>query len=347
VTALSDLHWALFKIDSIQGNYLSSIDHLRKHRIFLDSIFNEVQRKKLNELRVQYETSRKDQDIKYLKQQGELKEARLQQAGLTRNITLAGVFLLLVILGLLYGQYRGKQRTNEQLQGKQQEISRKNEALEQLVEDKEWLVKEIHHRVKNNLHTIVSLLESQSAFLGNDALAAVRDSQHRVYAMSLIHQKLYLSEDVTTVNMDIYVKELVSYLQESFDISQKVRFMVETNDINLDAGTAIPLGLVLNEAITNSIKYAFPERTGFVTVKLDKTGEDFELAITDNGVGLPHDFDITKSKTLGMRLIKGLTKELGGTFSIGSYSSGTTVSVIFRERVLRRLREIQHVQAEV
>jgi len=346
IAAMSDFHWVLFKIDSTEGNYLASIDHLRQHRIFYDSMYNREQRKKVNELRVQFETGRKDQDIKYLRQQGELKESRLQQASLTQNIILAGVFLLLVILGLLFSQYRAKQRTNEQLRNKQQEISRKNEELEQLVEDKEWLVKEIHHRVKNNLHTIVSLLESQSAYLGDDALTAVRDSQHRVYAMSLIHQKLYLSEDVTTVNMDIYVKELVSYLQESFDISQRVRFIVDTNNISLDAGTAIPLGLILNEAITNAIKYAFPDRTGLITVNLGRTRDLFELTIHDDGIGLPPDFDMAKSKTLGMRLMKGLTKELSGTFGFKA-GSGTTVSVMFIETVLRRLREIQQTDAEV
>ena len=125
-------------------------------------------------------------------------------------MTVGAIVFITVISILLYYLYRSKQHSNLKLQNQQK-------VLEKLIIEKDWLVKEIHHRVKNNLHTIVSLLESQTAYLHNDdALTAVRDSQHRVHAMSLIHQKLYQSDKLASINMATYIEELTNYLRESF-----------------------------------------------------------------------------------------------------------------------------------
>jgi len=321
-------HLLFFKLDSIEGNFLSAIRNYQQFIVLKDSVMGISQRKKLDELLVQYESARKDQDIKILTQQGELQEAKLQQSSIVRNIIIAGLAVLLVIVGLLYNQYRSKQKSNDQLQNQQLEISHKNLTLQHLLNEKEWLMKEIHHRVKNNLHTIVSLLESQSAYLGKDALVAVRDSQHRVYAMSLIHQKLYLSDNVTTIDMSVYVKELVSYLSDSFDTGQRIRFQVEIESFELDVAQAIPLGLILNEAITNSIKYAFPDREGLIHISIIEEDDYLLLTIADNGIGLPNDFDKVKTNSLGMKLMKGLSKEIDARFMIES-KDGTSITIAF------------------
>ncbi|MCD9015763.1 sensor histidine kinase [Parachryseolinea silvisoli] len=326
VQALANLHLLSAKLDSVEGHYLSAIKHYRQHSVFRDSVYSITQRNKIAELEVRYESARKDQDIQLLTE-------RNQQAAFVRNITLAGVVLLLIILGLLYYLYRAKLRSNAQLQSKQLEISQKNRTLQRLLDEKEWLVKEIHHRVKNNLHTIVSLLESQSAYLGNDALAAVRDSQHRVFAMSLIHQKLYLSDNVTTIDMSIYIKELVNYLGDSFDIAQRIRFELDIEPIKLDVGMAIPLGLVMNEAITNSIKYAFPQNAGVITISLKEDDVRCRLIISDNGSGLPVDFDNVNASSLGMRLMRGLSKEIDATFTIAGHA-GTIITITFADNTL-------------
>ncbi|HJY13883.1 MAG TPA: sensor histidine kinase, partial [Flavobacterium sp.] len=149
-------------------------------------------------------------------------------------------------------------------------------------------MKEIHHRVKNNLQTVISLLNSQSAYLDNDmALSAIKNSQHRIHSMSLIHQKLYNAENISTINMPNYIKELVEYLKESFNTGQRIRFEINVAPLELDVAQAVPLGLILNEAITNSIKYAFPDdRNGMVYIKLESTADKrYLLAISDNGIG--------------------------------------------------------------
>src|SRR5450755_1598659 len=132
----------------------------------------------------------------------------------------------------------------------------------------------------------MSLLNSQSAYLENDAaLTAIHDSQHRVHAMSLIHQKLYNSENVSSINMSSYIRELVTYLRDSFDTGQRVRFELNIEPLEMDVSQAVPLGLILNEAITNSLKYAFPsDMDGMINISLSGTTTNhYLLSISDNG----------------------------------------------------------------
>ena len=247
-----------------------------------------------------------------------------------KNITryafiITALFLLLIVFGLII--FRQVRRLKTQ----QKEINTKNLSLHHMVEEKEWLLKEIHHRVKNNLHTITSLLESQSAYLENDALTAIRDSQHRVYAMSLIHQKLYQPEkNVTAIDMPMYLHELVEYLNDSFEARHRIKFQMDTEPIELDISLAVPVGLILNEAITNAMKYAFPgQKEGLINISIKKTGaKKFLFAVADNGVGLPGGFDIKKVNSLGMKLMKGLSDDIMAKFQIENLT-GTKISIEF------------------
>src|SRR5690554_4269708 len=165
----------------------------------------------------------------------------------------------------------------------------------------------------------MSLLNSQVASLQDKAaLSAIQDSQNRVQAMALIHQKLYQAEGVARIPMNAYVEELVAYLQDTFALSPKVRFKLFIEPIELDVNLAVPLGLIINEAITNTFKYAFPaERSGTVQVSLlQKTDTSYELTIEDDGVGLPKGYDPSQSRSLGMTLIQGFSAQLGAGLSI-------------------------------
>jgi two-component sensor histidine kinase len=242
----------------------------------------------------------------------------------TYAIIVTGSLGLLIVLIIIIV------RQVKRLQTQQKEIKQTNNTLQHLVEEKEWLLKEIHHRVKNNLQTVVSLLESQSYYLEKDALSAVQSSQHRVYAMSLIHQKLYRNENPGTINMSVYLPELVQYLSDSFNVKQRIRFQLRIDEINLDVSQAIPLGLILNESITNAIKYAFstPDNNEIV-IRMDQTkNTQIELSISDNGIGLPEGLRGQNSSTLGLKLINGLTEDIGGVLTIKS-EKGTTILVRF------------------
>jgi two-component sensor histidine kinase len=276
---------------------------------------------KENDLKLQRE------NIGLLRNRDQLQQAQLKQAATNRKITYAGIVLLVIIVGLLYNQYRLKQRNNR-------EISRKNDELQGLLEEKEWLLKEVHHRVKNNLQVVLSLLESQSAFLKDEALLAINDSQHRVQAMSLIHQKLYQSDNITTIDMDVYIPELVQYLKDSFNLRQAILFRLEVDPVQLDVAQAIPLGLILNEAITNAIKHAFTGReNGMVCISLKQlSDDDFVLDIADNGIGLPEGYEHKRKGSLGMRLMRGLSGDFNAEYTIES-AAGTHISVAFSRNI--------------
>jgi len=283
----------------------------------------------------------KQQSIDLLAKQDQLKQAKLEQTTTMKNVTIAGLVLLFIILALLYNQYRLKQKANR-------EISEKNQSLQHLVDEKEWLLKEVHHRVKNNLHTVISLLETQSAYLKDDALAAVKNSQHRVYAMSLIHQKLYQLENSTNINMSVYLPELIDYLCDSFDVHQRIRFRSDIESIQLDISKAIPVGLILNEAITNSIKYAFPGNAyGEIQIEMKRTDSNLiNLSVKDNGIGLPFDWEKIQKNSLGLKLMKGLSEDIYGKFSIERIH-GTKIDVEFPgELVVKESKKKENIQIE-
>lgn len=177
----------------------------------------------------------------------------------------------------------------------------------------------------------MSLLNSQSAYIDNEtALTAIHDSQHRVHAMSLIHQKLYNAENLSSIDMSFYIRELVSYLGDSFNTGQRIRFEYHVDPLEMDVGQAVPLGLILNEAITNAIKYAFPDnRAGIITISLSNTAAGhYLLSVSDNGIGMPAHADHKRPGSLGMSLMAGLSEDLDGHFSIGN-NNGTTVKISF------------------
>ena len=320
---VSKFHHLQYRIDSSEGNYLRALQEYKLSRMADDSIYNLRKTNQFTELQIQYETEAKDKNIEVLVQKGKVQQATLRQSAIMKNVTLAGILVMLVVTGLVYGQYRNKQKRNK-------EINEKNLALEQLVKDKDWLVKEIHHRVKNNFHIVASLLEIQSSYLKNkEALSAIKESQHRIHSMSIIHQKLYQSETLSTIHMPEYIYELVEYLRESYSIRENIGFSLQIEKIELNHASAITLGLILNEAITNAIKYAFAKEDGKISISLSHISDSqILLSIADNGRGLPTDFDSKIGASMGMELLQGLTDDLGGSFSIET-NNGTHIKVIF------------------
>lgn len=330
LTGLRDIHKSWFKIDSASGNYLSAIRHLNLVRYYSDSIYNKNKADEISVIQIQYETEKKEKDIQLLTKQGLLQQTRLQQTTFSRNVTLAGIVVSLFFFGLLYSRYRLKQRINKQLQLQQQEINEKNESLQHLLTEKEWLLKEVHHRIKNNLQMVISLLNSQSAYLENGAaLSALEVSRHRIHAMSLIHQRLYTTDNISVIDMPTYIRELVNYMQDSFDTNRQIRFEIDIIPLKLDIAHSVPLGLILNEAITNSLKYAFPnERQGLIRISLSQQALNrYLLTIADDGIGMSPNVD-QKIGSLGMSLMKGLSEDLDGNLEIES-NHGTTIRVSF------------------
>jgi two-component sensor histidine kinase/tetratricopeptide (TPR) repeat protein len=328
-----------FKIDSAAGKYLSAIDHYQKYKAINDSAFTESRARQIEQLKVEYETDKKDQDlqlkekdIRLLTNERDLQQAMLTRARFTKNLILVGSILLLFVVGVLYSRYRIKQKSAFRLEQKQKEINQQNDTLKKLVTEKEWLLKEVHHRVKNNLQIVMSLLNSQSAFLTDKAaVTAIKDSQNRVNSISLIHQKLYQSENISTIDMQQYITDMVNYLRIACNTGNNIRFEMDCDPVHLDVTQVVPLGLILNEAITNAIKYAFPDGKGIISISLHKAEDDqLVLTIADNGVGMAGSINSAEVKSLGMSLLTGLTEDIDGHFSIES-TDGVSVKVTFRK----------------
>lgn len=321
----------LYRADSAAGNASGAMAHFLLYKKWSDTVKNVTKSRQMALLQIQFETARKDQDIQLLTQKSALQEASLQKEVIFRNVIFAGGCALMIILALTYNRSRIKQRSNLQLQQKQEEINMQNEQLMKLLQEKEWLLREIHHRVKNNLQIVISLLNSQSVYLDNqDAIDAIRNSQHRMYAMSLIHQKLYQTDNLATIDMGWYIRELIAYMKESFPTATTISFTPEISSLELDVAQAVPLGLILNEAVSNAIKYAFKGRSeGRIGISLENSGDQqWRLCIFDNGTGLPATFDLEATTSLGMNLMRGLSDQLDATFAVES-KEGTIVTIVF------------------
>ena len=335
----------LFRLDSTNGNYLSAIAHYQSYKAITDSMLSEAKNKQIEELEIQYQTQQKEKELQLLSNQSKLQQTALEQGKSLRNAMIAGASLLLLLLFIAFNRYRIKQIANKALQEKQDKINQQNQSLEKLVleekklllekdkllDEKEWLMKEIHHRVKNNLQIVMSLLNSQSAYLkDNAALAAIKESQHRVHAISLIHQKLYQSDNLTAVDMEPYIKDVVEYLSDNLDSEHRIKFQVSITPLQLDVAQAVPMGLIINEAITNAVKYAFPnERIGLVNINVyHQLPDEIILTIADDGIGFAPSFNLEHAESLGMSLMKGLCKQLDGEFDIIN-NNGITIQVKF------------------
>lgn len=330
--ALSQLHRLWFDVDSALNKPWSAVAHYKTYKRLTDSIWNNEKNKQISGLEIEYQTEKKDKDIALLHQKNQLQQVRIGNEERVRHFFIAGLIIAALFVGLIYNRYRLKKRSNLVLEQKQEEINTQNELLRKILGEKEWLLREIHHRVKNNLQIVISLLNTQSAYLDNeDALVAIRNSQNRMHAMSLIHQKLYQSDNLAEIDMKWYIKELVEYMIECFGTDRKIQFTLETEAIKLDVAQAVPLGLILNEAISNVIKYAFPDdKKGKVHISFLLTGEECcELKIADTGIGLPAGFYPDHTESLGMSLMTGLTEQLNGEIKMWN-DDGLVLDVIFK-----------------
>ncbi|MDK2976137.1 MAG: hypothetical protein PWP06_612 [Candidatus Marinimicrobia bacterium] len=212
------------------------------------------------------------------------------------------------------------------------DITRRKKTEEKITRDlkeKEVLLKEIHHRVKNNLQIISSLLNMQIRYINNeDYKEILRESQNRIKSMALIHERLYKSDDLTHISFEEYVRKVVSYLLASYESGHKnINFIYDIEDVALPINQAIPLGLIVNEIISNSIKYAFKNTSKpIIYISLHKKESRFEMVIRDNGCGLNLSEKMEHSKTMGIHLIKTLTDQLHGTLDMES-DQGLTYTI--------------------
>jgi two-component sensor histidine kinase len=327
-----------FKVDSAAGRYRAALAHFQTYTAYRDSIYNIANAGKIADLQVKYETGQKIKDIRLLRQESQLQERRIAQSVQSKRFAFAGLAMLALVIGIGFNRYRLKQHSYQLLMHQQEQINAQNESLHsmnqkqtKLLGEKEWLIKEVHHRVKNNLQMMQSLLKVQGHYLGNeDASAAINTSRHRMHAMALVHQKLYLDNETEKIDIAGYIRELVTYLRDSFDDHGHIVYQQDLIRIELDIARAIPVGLIINELITNAIKHAFPDgQQGEISISLRLVGADIELQVADNGRGATHTLDLEGNQSFGFTLIRGLVSQLDGKIAY-QFTPGLQAILVFR-----------------
>jgi two-component sensor histidine kinase len=210
----------------------------------------------------------------------------------------------------------------------------KKELMRQMHE-KEMLLKEVHHRVKNNLQTVSSLLSLQTRNVEETQMRnLLKSTQNRVISMAMVHEMLYMRKDISQIEYKSYVQELSEYLIRSIKgLDSKVQLKIDIPEIKLGIDTAIPLGLLINEAVTNALKYGFADdQEGEIYIALKKEiDKHYVLNIGDNGVGFPDTINYKNSKSLGLKLIHNLTRQLKGSIQKDTSKKGTNYIIKFQE----------------
>lgn len=297
------------------GNYASALQFQKAYMAARDSVINEKQTRQITRMEMQYEFDGEKEKIAVAQQLTEAQfERKIQRQRLIGFTGLGALVAGLIILALLWRSYRIKQRANTLL-------SQQKATIQQALDEREVLLKEIHHRVKNNLQVVSSLLGLQSRTIEDPAaLDAIEEGRNRVRAMALIHQNLYQEENLIGVDLPDYIEKLTSNLMDSYRVNQNhIQLLRDIAPISLDVDVLIPLGLILNELISNALKYAFPtQEEGEIEISIQHVNPGLQVIVRDNGAGLPQDFDIEKTNSLGFKLVKSFVRKIAGKLEINS-----------------------------
>ncbi|NCT10195.1 MAG: sensor histidine kinase [Flavobacteriia bacterium] len=245
------------------------------------------------------------------------------------------LYLIIIILGAVF--FIISLLIIRKIMNQSKELTTKNKIIYKTLKEKELLIKEVHHRVKNNFNIVASLLELQSQEISDKkTLDLVNEGKNRVKSMALIHQKLY-QNDSGLVDFDEYLRLLTKEITSIHTLKDKVITEISSENIFFDVDTAIPLGLIINEIITNAYKYAFSdEKENKLFISIHKLENHYQLIIQDNGSGIPEDFDIKTAKSLGLRLINRLVKQLYGTLNQVN-DNGARFEINFKDNYTRKL----------
>ena len=312
-----------------------ALEYYSEYTKWKDSVFNDNKEKTIANIEARVKLQQKELEVKYETQQRTRENTDLRQFILdlrykTIGIVIVAVLLLVMGAGLIVlNRSQGK---------KNKELEKQKQIIEKQSIEKDTLIKEINHRVKNNLQVISSLLNLQANSLTDaGAIEALRDSHKRVKAISLIHQKLFGFEEIASIPLDEYIKALFADLKMMYAAKHVLLVCItEPEGLYLDIESAVPVGLILNELITNALKYAYREReSGTLFIDFTEKENSYLLSIRDNGVGLPEGFDPERSSSLGFRIIKELSRQLRGEFHFET-DKGAIFTINFPDTVTRR-----------
>ena len=276
------------------------------------------------EMQVKFNTLQKEQENILLQSENTIKDLRIARSNRNFILALIGLFLISVFTLQVYLNRRRIQRLNY-------DLARQKEVISKSLQEKEVLLKEIHHRVKNNLQVVSSLLGIQSRRVQDTAaIDALKEGRSRVQSMSLIHQNLYSKDNLTGIEIKSYFKKLAENIFLTYNLTpDKIQMTSDIDELILDVDTVIPLGLILNELITNALKYAFPQGEGKIHVAIKESQDGLLLKVKDNGIGISNPEKVKESDSFGYDLINSFVEKLDGEITI-KVDNGTEISTLLR-----------------
>jgi two-component sensor histidine kinase len=324
---LSKVYEELGKAYAATGDYKNAYTAFLKHDGLEDSVFTADADQRVAKLQTEFDVANKESTIKT--QQHSLKQQKRVQL-----LTLGAAGLLLLILVGLFRTYQTKRKVNNKLEKLNQNLEQKNIQLDKRNAENELLLKEIHHRVKNNLEIVSGLLALQAAQIDHpSAQAVMQSSQNRVLSMGIIHQKLYQKGNLAGIEMKDYFQNLSESVLDTFNAIGRIKITLPMQPLDLDVDTAVPVGLITNELLTNAIKYAFAENeTGEIQISLKETRIENGLVfrLSDNGIGKQNNTS-PKGTGFGTELVNLLVKQLEGNLTV-VINNGTTIEIEFKHR---------------
>ncbi|MCB0761912.1 MAG: ATP-binding protein [Flavobacteriales bacterium] len=311
-----------YQHSKVRKRYDEALLYLEQARELDDSLFRAESAYIIEELEARYDRAQKEREIAELDTKNELQSIKLNQRNTQLLWSLIGGGVMLVLLLFILLQYRTIKQRNIRVQEQNQIISRN-------LAEKELLLREIHHRVKNNLQIVSSLLSIQSREITDKkALEAVNESRNRVKSMALIHQDLYRDDNLIGINAKSYIDKLTRSVFSSYRIDEhRINLKTQIDQLTLDVDTSIPIGLIINELITNSIKYAFPgERTGEISIRLQEEQNALVLEVADDGVGISPAATDREGESFGIKMIKAFASKLDAQWQVQN-ANGTRVTL--------------------
>lgn len=299
---------------SYKGMYKEAYQHLQQYSSQMAGFYAE-NIPTIKELELILNSRLAKDEVAFLNAENKVKETIIINEKKIRNLLLAGVVGFLLLAATIFYFYRNQKKQNSIIRSQAAQMT--------------TMMKEIHHRVKNNLQVISSLLDIHAHTVGNSqAEAALKESRNRVQSMGLVHQHLYGEENSNGIAIDDYINSLAQNLFETYKIKpQQVELITDIEKLSLDADTAIPVGLILNELVSNCLKYAFDQaETGIVQIVLQRKGSLLLLQVKDNGKGFPENMDTNEFSSFGMRMINAFSQKLKASIEI-SNDNGACVTI--------------------
>lgn len=300
-----------------KGNYKDAYEISLLLKQANDSLAKNETRQRLLQEKLRYDSLQQAEKNKTYQKDIFQKQTEVESSRKIMYLVIAALMLALLLALAFYRNYRNTRKANLIIAQQQQETEEKKRIIEISLTEKETLLKEIHHRVKNNLQIISSLLNLQANRSDDETLKRIMgEAKNRISSMALIHQKIYQSGNLSSIDFQAYIEQMAQSIDANFNNEKKkIAQHINTHGIVLDIDTSIPLGLIINELLTNSYKYAFADHSsGNISISLkEKTVEELELHVWDDGKGLPPGFDPASLNSLGLKLVKGLASQIKGT----------------------------------